>query len=225
MKNIVAIALIVSTAYLSGCYVDDDMDPNDDCIESLGSVVSQDRTLSNFSAISLNGLANINLTQGSPQTVEVVTHTELIDRITTTVTNQELEIDMDFCTDDNISQLDVNITVPDISSISIYGLGDVSTTNDIAVDNLALIVEGVGNFNLEGTVENLTIDSEGVGNVNAYDLVSSNCNVIIEGTGNVEITANTTLDVVITGTGNVYYRGNPTITQNVTGTGNVINGN
>lgn len=225
MKTIFySLFIVLSVGTLTSCF-DDDVNTDQECLQTLGTVVSDDRQVPEFNAISLAGIADINLTQGSPQSVTLVTHEELVDLVETTVTNQRLDIDMDFCTSDEIDQLVLNITVPDISRLSIFGIGDIASTNDLDVDDLTLSIEGVGNFDLRGTADNLTITSEGIGNVNAFNLTSNNCDVRLDGTGNVEVTVNTLLDVVITGTGNVYYRGNPTVESNILGSGDVIDAN
>ena len=224
MKNIFYALIILSVAILASCDEDGGLN-NDDCLESLGTVVSEERELADFSAISLSGVANINLTQGSPQQVTVVTHEELIDAIETTVSNDQLAIEMEFCSNEDIDQLDINITIPDISALSISGIGNITSTNDINVDDLDLVITGVGGMDLQGAVDNLDIVSQGVGSISAFDLVSNNCDITLSGTGNVEVTVNTQLDVVISGAGNVLYRGNPNIDSNITGVGNLVDAN
>ena len=53
-------------------------------------------------------------------------------------------------------------------------------------------------------------------------MVADKAETNTSGSGNTEITANTTLKVRIAGSGNVYYHGTPVITTNISGSGAVI---
>jgi hypothetical protein len=65
-------------------------------------------------------------------------------------------------------------------------------------------------------------DLNGVGNIDAFDLAVSFSDIDINGTGNVKIDANESLNVDINGIGQVYYKGNPEISSDINGLGDVI---
>ncbi|MDH3709202.1 MAG: DUF2807 domain-containing protein [Cyclobacteriaceae bacterium] len=208
---------------LISCDGDDEVPSN--CIEPMGAIVTETRTVSDFEDISLTGIGNIFLTQGAPQQLSVVTHDNLLSMITTNVVNEELQIDLVGCIDGNITQLDYVITIPDIEHLEINGVGNITGQNDFDLDKLEISLDGVGNVIVSGSSDTLEIVSSGVGNIMAFDLISQICEVDLIGAGNIEVTAESELDVNISGSGNVAYKGNPAIDVNITGSGNLIDAN
>ena len=66
---------------------------------------------------------------------------------------------------------------------------------------------------------------EGSGYIFGFNFLVNDCNVKIEGYGDVEVNCSNSLDVVIEGSGNVYYKDFPAINASITGSGEVINNN
>ena len=107
--------------------------------------------------------------------------------------------------------------------LRLYGSGEIDMFVD--VDNLDVLLAGSGDFYLEGLADNLDIDLNGSGWIRAYNLLTDFTDVIISGSGSVEVTSNNDLDIFISGSGSVYYKGHPQITTQITGSGQVINAN
>jgi hypothetical protein len=217
--NLLSFSLVLVFLFLS-C----DEDPPNPCIEP-GDIVSKNRTVSDFHSIRLIGIGNILLTQGPEQSLRIETHEEIFAHLTTTVMDQTLSIDLNRCVGGPVDRLDIYITIPDIKQLSIEGVGSIIAQNDLTLDIVSIQIEGVGNIVLKGTANVLDIQSTGVGAVEAFDLTTNVCDVLIQGTGSVEVTVVDQLNATIEGAGNVYYRGNPNITSEISGTGSVIDAN
>lgn len=138
--------------------------------------------------------------------------------------NDELNLKLNRCED--ISQaVKVHITVPEINSLTLTGVGDFIAQNDFDLTDLKIVLTGVGDFILKGTTTTLDITLSGVGDVKAFDINSDVCNIDITGVGDAEVFVVNELNVTITGAGKVYYKGNPTINSNITGTGSIVDSN
>ena len=59
----------------------------------------------------------------------------------------------------------------------------------------------------------------------AFDFLVNDCNIEIEGSGDVEVSCSDNLNVEIDGSANVYYKGTPTIDTDIRGSGYVIQSN
>ena len=113
-------------------------------------------------------------------------------------------------------------------SIHLHGSGNI-TLGDLKGDiqRMTALIDGSGNLigDMGATVQDLDIRIEGSGNYGGFGLATEQCSIRIEGSGDVEVTVNNSLDVQIIGSGDVRYKGRPTITQNITGSGRIIDAN
>ena len=198
-----------------------------DCFDNSGPIVAESRDVEDFHSIILMGIGNIYLTQGSAKELRIETNEEVLSLLETSVSNETLTVDLneDECITQNIDRLDIYITIPEIKSLRVSGVGNITAQNDFELDDLDITLDGVGNATLGGTVDNLRTSSSGVGNIHAFDLIAENCEILINGVGNVEVTVFKELNVTINGSGNVFYKGMPTVTVDISGSGNVMDAN
>ncbi len=204
----------ITTAFLAGltfmihtgCEDNDPGTVDNRKVVGTGPVVSKTLTLEEFSKIENTGIADIHVTLGSPQSVVLNAQQNIIDVMTTEVDNDMLKIGVEKNVSiENAEEIRFDITIPEISNITLTGVGDYILSGDYQ--------------------EELTIIITGVGNVKAFDLEVGTCNITSTGVGNCEVRVKNQLNVTITGVGNVYYRGHPSITQSVTGLGSLIDVN
>ena len=214
--------------YIAACTGDDSANnpliAGDDCLRGTGALTTESRDLGNFTGIQNTIPANVFITQGPLEEVSIEAPSNVLDVIRTSVDNNTLNIRIDQCIE-NLERVNIYVTIPEISRLVLTGVGNMTTENEIDVDELEVTLTGVGNFNLQGTAVELTIDLLGVGSVDADLLNSDICDVDISGEGNVEVFVNNELDVTITGIGSVFYRGNPTVSSTITGNGSVVDAN
>ncbi len=229
---------------LSGCYFD--FDDDDDglfgaTIRGSGNVVAEDRLLSPFEQINVEGAISVIITQGNEQLIQIEADDNIIPIIETEVRSRELRIDNSrkYRSDNPVR---IYITAPEISKIKMSGSGSVYSENtlegnllhlqtygsgnvDLALDYETLETEGrgSGNFLLSGVVTRQDVKISGSGNYQAKDLTSDVCNIEISGSGNGEVRAESALYIEIRGSGDVTYYGNPeTVNTSIKGSGSVI---
>ncbi|KPL17224.1 MAG: hypothetical protein AMS23_09615 [Bacteroides sp. SM1_62] len=190
----------------TGCEDNDPLDNNQRRVVGTGPIVSKTLTLDEFSKIENTGVANIYVTLGNPQSVVLKAQQNIIDVMTIGVLNDVLQIGVEKNVSiENAEEIRFDITIPEISSVTLTGVGDYILSGDYQ--------------------EELTIILTGVGNVRAFDLEVGTCTITSTGIGNCEVHVKNTLVVTITGVGSVYYRGHPGITQSVTGLGSLVDAN
>ena len=240
------ILALLAIAICSSCSKDD---TNSGCVSGEGAITTSTIAISEFTGIDLAFTSDIIVNQGTTQEVRATGHPNIIDLISTNVSNNVWTADFgnNLCVTD--FDLSIEVTIPSLRSLSINGTGDltvneftdqsgqlvieitgtgnISLNNFSGIDGITASLSGTGNFTAEENidVENLNIINSSTGDFFGFEI---NCNDAIanaSGTGDTELTANNTLDVIISGTGDVAYKGMPSITSEVTGTGNLIDAN
>ena len=214
LKNIIKLSLISILAVLfilavSSCGI-------------LG-VVTEDRDVSDFSKIVIKGSGNLNIEQGDEESLTIKTTKNIIPYITTTVSNETLEIGIKpRATIIPIGVVNYYLKVKDLNAITVEGSANVNSSR-LYTDNLEINIYGSGDIELAGRVEKQLIQISGSGNYSAKDLESRECVIEISGSGDSVINVNDSLDITISGSGDVSYIGNPSINQAISGSGDVRN--
>jgi hypothetical protein len=211
-------------------------------VRGSGVIATDNRTVSGFSGIVLNGSGDATITQGDTESLKIEADDNILPLITSEVIGGKLVLGFKNNTSiSTVLPIRFTITVKDLTSLELNGSGNATvgnlTTTSHAVTlrgsgdvNLGLLqasrltVDGNGSGNIKvngGKVDSQAIRIFGSGSVNSPNLESQTASVSILGSGGVEVWAKTSLDVNIAGSGNVSYFGSPTVTQKIAGSGNV----
>lgn len=207
-----------------------------------GNVVEENRSVSSFTEIQLDGVIDVYLSQGSSEQLKIVADKNLQQYIETSVKDGILYIKN---TDDveirKKTKMDVYITVTNLTKLNMNGVGDVEALDnlqlkDIAIENsgvgnlklklscnnLEMDMNGVGNVTFIGSVMNARIDNNGVGNLKAFDLSTDILRIQNNGVGNSEVNSDKEIYINLNGMGNVSYKGNAVVKElNKNGFGNI----
>lgn len=208
---------------------------------------NQTRELAAFSEISLRVDAKLHLAQGAKQSVEIVAKSSTLDELVTEVKNRELVIRFKTKTllwkDFEIGKIEIYVTVPDISALTVSGSGDIFNDGainsrilnltlsgsgsiklmDLTTERLTATISGSGSIKVDGDDEtqDLSINISGSGGFHGEDFEAEDVTVRISGSGNAYIHCNNSLIARIFGSGSVFYNGNPRIDQSIGGSGKV----
>ncbi|GET26023.1 GIN domain-containing protein [Prolixibacter sp. NT017] len=108
-------------------------------ISGEGPVVTKTITVPEFTGIDLAGAANIIITQGATQTVEVSAQQNIIDRLETNVSGGIWTVKLE---DGNYTNYDLTIliTIPIISSLLVSGSGNIEVNDFTGQDDLELTI-------------------------------------------------------------------------------------
>jgi len=188
---------------------------NSQSIYGDGNVVKENRTVSSFDKIEINGVVNVYLRQGSSESAVIEADKNLIPYIVTNVKNGTLIISTNvYVTLKNITDLECN-SVGNVKTESKLDLNDINIENN-SVGNIDLELEcnkltlennSVGNSILSGNIDVGNIEHNGVGNIKAYDLKADVLTIESNAVGNAEVSSEREIYIELNGMGNINYKG------------------
>jgi hypothetical protein len=209
-----------------------------------GVVVSDERAVDSVHAIRMEMAGTVHIGLADSQSVDVSVDDNVLEYVETVVESGTLVIRPSNGYDLANYDLDVDVRVRDLTSLSCEGIGSIRSATPIEVDELRVSIpatgsvvlevdvaqlftscSGLGNFDYCGAAASHVIAIPGTGTVSAYDLATAQCDIAISGFGTVLVTVSERLDVTIDGLGTVYYKGRPEITETIEGSGQVIDAN
>ena len=236
MKNFVVVVLLTAGIFIF---------PSCEKVVGEGPLVTQTRSVANFSGVSSEMSGKVNFAIAPEYKVEITAQQNILDVLNTNVVNGVLHIDFK----DNVrvrqhEDLLINITAPYADYFRLSGSGNMNVQGDITANNLKVILSGSGDIAVQSAVVADKIDAEmsGSGNIFIANGSAMNEDVDISGSGKVEmpgvnaesavthtsgsgdvkLAVSKNLDAHISGSGSVYYHGNPIISTHISGSGRVI---
>ena len=209
------------------------------CVEPKGEITTEKTKLDNFTKIEISIPANIKIITGDSAKISISSYESYLSAITTTVKRGKLILKGDICMADN-SEVDIIITLPELSEISISGSANAFSETPIRTDDLTIEVSGSGNIslnvfantidsdisgsgtiNINGTCQKLTVDIAGSGDFKGLGLNSYKAEVSIAGSGKVSVVALNKLDANVAGSGEISYSGEPELSVSISGSGKI----
>jgi hypothetical protein len=219
-------------------------------VRGSGDVVIENRTVSGFDKILVEGTGRIILTQGDTESLTVETDDNLMKYIRTEVKGDTLEVgfedDVVFSSGRGRIALDptdgfvFRISVIDLQAISVSGAADIEmekikteqfdinlsgagqvSVDDLDASSLNILVSGAGDVDLAGRVETQVVRLSGLGRYQAFNLESQEADVTISGAGGANVWVTESLDVSISGAGDVKYYGDPSVNPQISGVGRI----
>ena len=209
----------------------------------MASTESENRSVGEFHAISLDGVGTVNFTQDDATTLTVEAEPDALPLITTEVRDGTLHIQTKVLsvkaihlkhppvysiTSPNLDQVElrgagralIGRLKSDQLAVSVDGAGDVRLTNQ-TLGACRIKIAGAGNVKAAGIATTQQIDITGTGNFSGEQFVGETAKVNIAGAGRARVHATEDLAVDIGGIGSVTYVGDPRIRPNIQGLGRV----
>lgn len=222
--------IIIVVSVFSSCKED----PFDDCLISTGTIVTETRPVTDFTAIDIYNNPQVIITQDTLNSITIQAGKHLMGNITTTIANGKLTIqNNNECNwlRSYDKPLNIYIHVKNLTHVNHYGSGKVYSTNTITNDtvdvnvinsgDLTFIINAqnsysrthawAGDVTFSGTTVNHYVYDVGQGIAHCDNLSAQNVIVISKGTGNCYVNAQSNLHTEISGEGNVYYSGSPPV--------------
>ncbi len=204
---------------------------NNKKVEGNGKMTTQNRNVSNYDEVALQGSMDVQLVAGREGEITVEAESNLLEHIVTEVTGDRLKISVEEGINLSPSRNhDIIITVPfeTLSKVSLTGSGDiqgidriksrnfdvrVTGSGDISLDLFSETVEGgitgSGDITLKGKTTNFKCSVTGSGDFMAYGLKAENVRAQVSGSGDIELSASNELKARVTGSGDITYNGDP----------------
>jgi hypothetical protein len=206
-----------------------------------GQTIKEKRDCDTFNKLALAMSANIYLSQGDRQSVEIEADKATLENIETETRGNTLTVKSKEGHWRNLGPVKIYITMKDISQIDVSGSGSIVAETSIRSTDMKMNVSGSGNIkvpaletnvasikitgsgdiNLAGKNDEARLDVTitGSGSFKADELPVGNASITITGSGSARINVLKALETNITGSGSVLYKGNPVVDARSTGSG------
>ena len=221
-KKILVVLIMLSLATFACSAVTFNINPPQ-TVRGSGNVVSETRAVSGFSALSLEGSGDVDVTFGNSESAVVEADDNIVPLIETSVQNGRLVISTKNYTNYRTNNpVRIHVTMKALDEIRLSGSGNI-TVPDLSGDSLRVSLPGSGNITVDGTANTVDATVSGSGNVDCSGLKAKSASAKISGSGNIQVYASSSLDASISGSGTIQYSGNPaSVTKSVSGSGNII---
>lgn len=214
-----------STVLVSGS------DSGSELVVGNGMRVSEERNLSGFVRVSVDGVLDTQVTQGATFGVRVNIDSNLLSLVKTEVKGDTLHISEESPTGFQTKQPGphIEVTLPQLRELRLTGTTDVkvssvepepldlalSGTGSIAFDGstpqLRVDLDGTGTVSLAGSAAEIEFTLDGTGKIDATSLSARRAKVDLSGTGSVQASVTESVSATCGGTGSVDIHGGATV--------------
>jgi hypothetical protein len=207
----------------------------------LGEVVSEQRQISGIKGISIGSSMNLIIEQTGSESVRIEAAKDLMPSISTEVVEGKLMVELNRTGFTGIKPINCYVSVKDLEALNVSSSASVRC-DSLQVEDLSVNMasSSKGNINVNATNLNLTIASSAnltisgktdsqitkvnsSGNLNAFNLISKNCKIEVNSSGNANINVIDNLDVKVNSSAKVNYKGNPKVNSDVASAGSLNN--
>lgn len=210
-------------------------------IEGSGRVVTEEKNVRNFHAVSISVPGKIQVRQGEREGVQIETDDNIQAEMETVVEGETLKIRMkQKDTYPKTRHLNVTVYVKHLDELALEssgsvrsdkivshdlrlrvgGSGDV-TIAELKTETLKVSIGGSGSFSARGVAPQISAAIGGSGKLDMRHLAAKDVRIGIGGSGKVETWVTDNLSVSIGGSGHVNYYGDPRVSKSIGGSGKV----
>src|SRR5210317_1313974 len=159
-------------------------------IKGNGNMVTEQRTLDSYDAISVTGWFDVELVSGKEGALTLSGEENLLEHIETKVKNGRLIVKSESGYSLQPSSwkgkgILITIPVEDINSVVFSGSGDVEAKTKLVSDNFEVVLSGSGDINLELESDEVVVTLSGSGDI-VLKGSSDKLNVTVSGSGDVK---------------------------------------
>ena len=211
-------------------------------IEGNGHVTKESRPASGYTAISSSGSWDVMVAYGESNNIQIEGDENLLPYIETKVEDGKLIIrNKKNVNLHSRNKIVVYVSLTRLTGVSLSGSGDIigegKFNNEGVTDfkisgsghiklafnkikEVEVSISGSGNMRLSGSANSVQARISGSGNADCADLICDDASAHVNGSGNVKLNVNKSVDASISGSGNVTYSGAASdIRKHVSGSG------
>jgi hypothetical protein len=194
-------------------------DPSDP-LRGAGAVTSETRPVPEFTEIEVRGGIKLELTMGTPGTVEVTAQQNLLAITTTNVSDRRLTVDTDRSFS-STSGITVKVTIDSITALVLVG-GATGSAPHIAAGALNVRAEAGATLTMSGTAESLDLTATGGAVLKLGDFTATNATVTLAGGVQATVVVTHAVKGSATGGAVLTVHGHPPVLDVKTTTGAVV---
>ncbi|MES2785272.1 MAG: head GIN domain-containing protein [Pseudomonadota bacterium] len=206
-----------------------------------GIVMKQERTVGAFKGVELQMAADVEVRQGTGDSVSIETDENLLALVESSVTEGTLVLRP---VRKNLRlagrTLKIIVTAREIRQLGVSGTGTLTSAalksprlqleiagagiidlKQVQTDALEASIGGSGTIKVAGAARKFTVEIAGSGDVQAQQLKSDEAEVSIAGSGNARLWPMSALSASIAGSGDVEYYGDPKMSSKIAGSGSI----
>ncbi|MCK5504206.1 MAG: DUF2807 domain-containing protein [Thermodesulfovibrionia bacterium] len=196
---------------------------NEGCVEGSGKKKVEQRKVSYFNKIDIDGVFDVKIELQKKQGVEIIGDDNILPHIVTKSAGDTLVITSDKSICPKLS-LQVNISQDNIEKLNSDGSNDINISG-VKNKNLAFNLNGASDVHASGKTGKFTAKISGSGSLRARGLEAEDVSISVVGSGDAEVYASGKLNASIEGAGDISYFGRPKeISRRVTGVGDIEEG-
>lgn len=189
-------------------------------VRGSGQLATETRSVPEFASLDVSGAWRVEITVGTPQSVEISGDDNLLPLVRTQMKDGALVVD----SKENLApkgELTMRIRVANIHRIESSGSSKFSV-HGVKNERLLVDLSGSAKFDADGATKRLDVYVAGSADVDTQSLVAEKVVVKIAGSGAARVNATKALEANISGSGAVRYKGSPAeVNKNVSGSGSV----
>ncbi len=208
-------------------------------VRGSGQITTEARPVESFSEIDLRGSGTVLLELGDEESLTIEADDNLLEYLTTEVEGSTLILDAN----ESISPTEdivYRITATTIEGLRLSGSGEFDAS-DLGGDTLNLDLDGSGDIvvkgsewrtvfvrlsgsgeiTMSGSTDGLEVNLDGSGSFDGEDLLASEGDVSVAGSGDVTVNVSTRLTAEISGSGDIVYLGSPQLSSEIDGSGSI----
>lgn len=151
----ISLSLLITIFVLSSCV---------NCVEPEGEIKTRNLKLDNFTKIDIEIPSVVTIITGDSAKITISAPESILAQILPIVRRNRLNLEGNICNIDN-DQINIEITVPIVSSIKIKGSAKVFSEIPIKTDKLTLTIKGSGGFSLNVFANSIITNISGSGDI------------------------------------------------------------
>ena len=228
---------LLSVLMLASCNIGNEQ------ITGNGNIRSEERTVSSFDEVEVDGALDVYISQGDMKPVRIEGDENLIQYIEIVEEGDRIKLR----TRDNVNlnfteDVKVYITAPEYRSLDVGGASKITgktaidnnqnlslklsgaseVTIDVDAPEIQSDLSGSSTLNVKGKTKEFNLETSGASKARCFNLLSENTFAHVSGASNAEVYASVKLDAQVSGAGNVKHKGNAkNIKQEVSGAGSM----
>ena len=193
---------------------------NEGCVEGSGKRKVEQRRVSSFNKIDIDGVFDVKIELRKKQGVEIIGDDNILPHIVTKSSGDTLVITSSKSICPKLS-LQVNISQDNIERLDADGSNDINISG-VKNKKFVLNLNGASDVRASGRTGEFTAKISGAGSLRAGNLHAENTEISVVGSGDAEVYASGKLNASIDGAGDIIYFGNPKdVSRRVTGVGDI----
>ncbi len=176
-----------------------------------GNVVTQDRSFSGFSSVSISSGFTFVLSQSSTYDVRTITDNNIQDYVQVSQSGNTLTVMLKPGYGVTTSTLRVEIKMPSLSRLDLSAGAHGSATGFVSTSDFVLDASAGSSFQMEGQARDLTISASAGSQLDLSNFIARNVNVNLSGGATAYVNTSGTINANLSGGSRLFYSDNPVL--------------